>query len=448
MAGLLHVFLWDRRLADPARAAAVYSGLRAGRTLHASAEPSPGIDMTELVNMAWVGICAALVFFMQAGFALVEGGLSRAKNSVNVIMKVYLGACIAGTIFWATGWGTAFGPTLGGWIGVDEFALLSAPPAKLVGLVYQMMFCITAISIVSGAVAERMRYGAYLVFAALMALVIYPVYAHWVWNDGGWLKKMGFVDFAGDGVVHSVGAWCALAGVMALGPRLGRYSRSGEARDIPGHNLPMVSLGGFILWLGWFGFNGGSVSGLDSANVGMVLLVTHLGACAGGLGALAFQAITRRPVLMSATINGSLCGLVAITAGAGSLNPLTGLVTGFVAGVLCVWGAERIRALKVDDAVDAIAVHGLGGSWGLIAAGLFYEGDLFNGQRVIVQLIGALAALFWALPVGWLMFKGIGKVIGLRAPTLNEQRGLDYTEHHEVGYPEFQESPGAMSEKA
>jgi Amt family ammonium transporter len=404
--------------------------------------------MNDLVNMAWVAICAALVFFMQAGFALVEGGLSRAKNSVNVIMKVYLGTCLAGVAFWLTGWGLAFGPSLGGWYGIGDFALLSAKPSQTIAMIYQAMFAVTAVSIVSGAVAERMRYGGYLAFAVVMSLLIYPVYAHWVWNDLGWLKKMGFVDFAGDGVVHSVGACCALAGLIVLGPRLGRYSKSGEARDIPGHNLPMVALGGFILWMGWFGFNGGSISGLDSANLGMVLLVTHLGACGGGLGALAFMRLTGRPVLMTGSVNGSLCGLVAITAGAGTLNPLTAIITGVVAGALCIWGAERIRALRIDDAVDAVAVHGLGGLWGLLAAGLFFEGDMFNGQRVIVQMLGALAALVWALPTAWLAFKAIDRVIGLRAPTLNEQRGLDYTEHHEIGYPEFQESPGAMGKEA
>ncbi|MEY2688263.1 MAG: hypothetical protein RL375_2461 [Pseudomonadota bacterium] len=404
--------------------------------------------MNELVNMAWVAICAALVFFMQAGFALVEGGLSRAKNSVNVIMKVYLGTCLASVAFWLTGWGLAFGPSMDGWYGIGGFALLEAKPTQTIAMIYQAMFAVTAVSIVSGAVAERMRYGGYLVFAVVMSLVIYPVYAHWVWNEAGWLKKMGFVDFAGDGVVHSVGASCALAGLIVLGPRLGRYSKSGEARDIPGHNLPMVALGGFILWMGWFGFNGGSISGLDSANLGMVLLVTHLGACGGGLGALAFMRFTRRPVLMSGTVNGSLCGLVSITAGAATLNPLTAIVTGMVAGALCVWGAERIRALRIDDAVDAVAVHGLGGIWGLAAAGLFYQGDMFNGQRVVVQMLGALAALVWALPTAWLAFKAIDRLIGLRAPTLNEQRGLDYTEHHEIGYPEFQESPGAMGKEA
>jgi Amt family ammonium transporter len=400
--------------------------------------------MTELVNLAWVAICTALVFFMQAGFALVEGGLVRAKNSINVIMKIYLGTCFVGVVFWTAGYGLAFGNSAGGWFGVDGYAPLVLKPMEGVSLLYQMMFATTALSIVSGAVAERMRYGCYLVFACVMGLLIFPVFAHWAWNPNGWLKQIGFVDFAGDGAVHSVGAWCALAGLLALGPRLGRFGKNGEVRDIPGHNMPMVALGGFILFLGWFGFNGGSISGLDSANLGTVLLNTYLGGCAGGLGALAFQRLTGREVLMSASVNGSLAGLVAITGGAGTLNPATAMCTGFVGGVLCVWGAEQIRRLKVDDAVDAIAVHGVAGTWGLIATGLFFEGDLFNPHRVMIQLAGALACFAWSFPVSYISFKLLDKFFVLRAPTLNEQRGLDYTEHHEIGYPEFQDSPGRM----
>ncbi len=401
--------------------------------------------MTDLINLAWVAVCCALVFFMQAGFALVEGGLSRAKNSINVIMKVYLGTCFIGVIFWVAGWGLAFGPSLGGWIGVGQFAPLDAPPAAAIALLYQMMFATTAVSIVSGAVAERMRYGAYLAFACLMSLLIYPLYAHWAWNPQGWLKQLGFIDFAGDGAVHSIGAWSALAGVLVLGPRLGRFGKQGEVRDIPGHNLPMVALGGFILWMGWFGFNGGSISGLDSANLGMVLINTYLGACAGGLGALAFMRFTGRPILLSATINGSLCGLVSITGGAGSMNPLAALIAGGVGGVLCTWGAEWIRSRRIDDAVDAIAVHGIGGVWGLLAAGLFFPGDWFNLQRVAVQALGAAAAFVFAFPLAWGCFKLLDRLMGLRAPTLHEQRGLDYTEHHEIGYPEFQEASGRLN---
>ncbi len=404
--------------------------------------------MNELINLVWVAICAALVFFMQAGFALVEGGLSRAKNSINVIMKIYLGTCFIGASFWLTGYGLAFGDSVGGIVGGNGYAPLGLKAADSVNLLYQMMFATTAVTIVSGAVAERMRYGAYLAFATLMALVIYPVYAHWAWNPGGWLHAMGFIDLAGDGAVHSVGAWCSLAGLLVLGPRLGRFGRSGEIRDIPGHNLPMVALGGFILWLGWFGFNGGSIAGLESGLLGTVLLNTYLGGCAGGLGALAFMRLTGRPVLMSASVNGSLCGLVSLTGGAAVLNPLTALVTGLVAGALCTWGAEALRRRRVDDTVDAIAVHGLGGTWGLIAAGLFYGGDMFNVSRLMVQLLGAAAAFAWAFPVAYVFFKAIDKAIGLRAPTMNEQRGLDYTEHHEIGYPEFQNSPGQLHKEA
>lgn len=394
--------------------------------------------MTELINLAWVAVCTALVFFMQAGFALVEGGLSRAKNSINVIMKIYLGTCLVGVAFWAVGYGLAFGTSAGGLIGTAMFMPMALQPTPAISLLYQMMFATTAVSIVSGAVAERMRYGGYLLFAFVMGLLIYPIYAHWAWNPDGWLHKLGFVDFAGDGAVHLVGAGCALAGLVILGPRLGRFGKNGEVRDIPGHNLPMVALGGFILWMGWFGFNGGSISGLDSANLGTVLLNTYLGACAGGLGALAFMKLTKRQVLMSATVNGSLCGLASITSGAATLNPLTALLTGLVGGVLCTFGAEWLRKWRIDDAVDAIPVHGIGGLWGLTATALFFEGDFFNLQRLMVQWLGAVTALAWSFGAAWAAFKLIDRIHGLRAPTLHEQRGLDYTEHHEIGYPEFQ----------
>ncbi|MEY4754192.1 MAG: hypothetical protein RJA44_1867 [Pseudomonadota bacterium] len=394
--------------------------------------------MTELINLAWVAICAALVFFMQAGFALVEGGLSRAKNSINVIMKIYLGTCLVGVGFWAIGYGLAFGQSAQGFYGISEFFPTALQPTPAISLLYQLMFATTAVSIVSGAVAERMRYGGYLVFAFVMGLLLYPVYAHWAWNPNGWLHQMGFVDFAGDGAVHTVGAGCALAGLVVLGPRLGRFGKNGEVRDIPGHNLPMVSLGGFILWMGWFGFNGGSISGLDSANLGIVLINTYLGACAGGIGALAYMRLSGRQILMTTTVNGSLCGLVAITGGAGTMNPATALLTGLIGGIIATVAADWLRKFRIDDAVDAVPVHGFGGLWGLIAAGLFFEGDFFNMHRLMVQLLGGATALLWSFGTGYLVFKAIDLAIGLRAPTLNEQRGLDYTEHHEIGYPEFQ----------
>jgi Amt family ammonium transporter len=400
--------------------------------------------MNETINLVWLSVCTALVFFMLAGFALVEGGLMRAKNSVNVIMKIYLGTCVTGVLFWAVGYGLTFGNSLGGLVGGSGFFPSGLTAMEGVTLLYQLLFATIAVTIVSGAAAERMRYGAYLLFAALMAVVIYPVYAHWAWNPNGWLYKMGFIDLAGGGAIHAVGAWASLAAVMVLGPRLGRFSKSGEARDIPGHNLPMVALGGFILWMGWLGFNGGSVGSLDKANLGDVLLVTYLGGCAGGLGALAFMKLTGRQILATGAVNGSLCGLASMTAGAAAVAPGAALFIGLVAGAMCTWLSEKLRSWRLDDPVDAIAVHGWGGVWGLLAAGLFHASGMFDPARVSVQVLGIVVSFLWAFPLSYGLFKLVDRLVGLRAPTLHEQRGLDYTEHHEVAYPEFQDSPGQM----
>lgn len=402
------------------------------------------LSTVDLINLAWVGLCAMLVFFMQAGFALVECGSARSKNSINVIMKNYTDMCVGAFAYWLIGYGLMFGASAAGWLGTSDFALNTLNATTSMSWFYQVMFASTAATIVSGAMAERMHFNAYLVSSTVMTLLIYPVYGHWAWNPNGWLKQIGFIDFAGSSVVHSVGAWCALAGVIVLGPRLGRFTKTGEAHDIPGHNLPMVALGGFILWLGWFGFNGGSVSGFDKDNVGLVLINTHLGGVAGVVGAIGWAMLTRRPVLMSTTVNASLAGLVAVTAGAATLSPLTASLVGLIAGVLFIYTAEFIRSRRIDDAVDAFAVHGVGGIWGTLAAGIFFSGDFFNLSRIGVQLVGIGAAFLWAFPVSFAMFKLIDKVMGLRASTMHEQRGLDYTEHNELGYPEFQNSPAQL----
>jgi ammonium transporter, Amt family len=402
------------------------------------------LSTTDLINLAWVGLCAMLVFFMQAGFALVECGSARSKNAINVIMKNYTDMCVGAFAYWLVGYGLMFGASAAGWLGTSDFALNTMNASTSMSWFYQVMFASTAATIVSGAMAERMHFNAYLVSSTVMTLLIYPVYGHWAWNPNGWLKQLGFIDFAGSSVVHSIGAWCALAGVMVLGPRLGRFSKTGEANDIPGHNLPMVALGGFVLWLGWFGFNGGSVGGFDKDNVGLVLVNTHLGGVAGVVGAIGWAMLTRRPVLMSTTVNASLAGLVAVTAGAATLSPLTASLVGLIAGVLFIYTAEFIRSRRIDDAVDAFAVHGVGGIWGTLAAGLFYSGDFFNVSRLGVQLLGIGAAFLWAFPVSYATFKLIDKLMGLRASTMHEQRGLDYTEHNELGYPEFQNSPAQL----
>ncbi|ULQ47277.1 ammonium transporter [Flagellatimonas centrodinii] len=392
-------------------------------------------------DIAWVAISAALVFFMQAGFALLEGGTSRAKNSVNVIMKNYADLCVGALAFWAVGFAVMFGTNPSGWIGTTGFFYDPDTGADAMFFVFQAMFAATAATIVSGAVAERMRFFPYALASVVVTGFIYAVFGSWVWGSWiegqGWLAQLGFIDFAGSTVVHSVGAWCALAGVLVLGPRLGRYGRAGDVRAIPGHNLPMVALGGFILWLGWFGFNGGSTLAA-SEDVGGVLLNTHLAGAAGWVGATLMQRLLKAPVLMSHSVNGAIAGLVAITAGCASMNTGFAVLTGLIGGMIMVLGSRLLDAWQIDDVVGAVPVHGFAGVWGTIATGLFYADDLFNPERVVIQAVGAFSAFLWAFPVAWVLFYALKKIVGLRADTLHEQRGLDYTEHAEIGYPEFQ----------
>jgi Amt family ammonium transporter len=248
---------------------------------------------------------------------------------------------------------------------------------------------------------------------------------------------MGFIDFAGSTVVHSIGGWAALAGIIVLGPRLGKFGPNGEVRNIPGHNLSSVALGGFILWLGWFGFNAGSTVSA-SVDIGKIALNTHLAAAAGAVGAVIMMALAQRQVLMTVTVNGSLGGLVGITAGCATMDPGFAVATGIVAGVLVVLGSILLENIGLDDVVGAVSVHGIAGAWGTLAAGLFKAGDLFNMEQIVIQLIGIAAAFLWAFPVALVTYWLVDRTIGLRANTQDEQRGLDFTEHYEVGYPEFQ----------
>lgn len=392
-------------------------------------------------DYAWVAISAALVFFMQAGFALLEGGMARAKNSVNVIMKNYADLCFGVVAFWAIGYGLMFGSNPSGWFGTDHFfqATLSGRDATF--FIFQIMFAATAATIVSGAVAERMRFWPYVIASMLITGVIYAGFGSWVWGswvDGkGWLANLGFIDFAGSTVVHSVGAWCALAGILVVGPRLGRYSSSGEVRDIPGHNLPMVALGGFILWLGWFGFNGGSTLGITDG-LGMILINTHVSGACGFIGALLYMQLAGKPVLMSTAVNGAIGGLVAITAGCATMTIPFAILTGLAGGALVCLGMQLMNSLRLDDVVGAVSVHGFCGAWGTLATGLFFAGDLFNPERIATQVVGIVIAFLWTFPLAYAVFWILDKTIGLRAESLHEQRGLDFTEHAEIGYPEFQ----------
>jgi ammonium transporter, Amt family len=394
------------------------------------------------VDTVWVVTAAALVFLMQAGFAFLESGMTRAKNTVNVIMKNYMDLCYGSLIFWLCGFGIMFGSNPSGFFGIDHFMPTALSEWDYTQMLFQMMFAATATTIVSGAMAERTHYTGYLLGACFITGLIYPVFGSWAWGSlyggNGWLKELGFIDFAGSTVVHSIGGWCALAGIIMVGPRLGRFGQDGKPRAIPGHNLTLVGLGAFILWFGWFGFNGGSTLKAD-VSIGKILLNTHIAACAGAVSIATFSLLLRRPVLLTNVINGSLGGLVAITAGCATMDVHFAILTGLIAGLLTLAGSALLQALQLDDVVDAVSVHGICGAWGTLAAGLFFADDLFNRNIIIVQLIGILTAFLWAFFGALFMYACIKFLAGLRAEALHEQRGLDFTEHAEIGYPEFQQ---------
>ena len=391
-------------------------------------------------DTTWLMTAAALVFLMQAGFAFLESGMSRSKNAVNVLMKNFMDCCVGCLLFWAVGYGLMFGLNDSGLYGTSHFLPAQMESWDYSFLLFQMMFAATAATIASGAMAERTRFGGYVIGAALITAFIYPVFGSWVWGGAhggqGWLAELGFIDFAGSTVVHSLGAWVALAGVIVVGPRLGRFPRNEKPRNLPGHNLNLVALGGFILWFGWFGFNGGSTAAAD-VSIGLINLNTQLAACAGAVGALLGLRLTGQPMLLTGIVNGCLGGLVGITAGCATMTPDYALLTGLVAGFTVILGMKWLEALRLDDVVGAIAVHGFAGAWGTLAAGLFFAEDPFNGHRVIVQLIGIGACFLWAFLAALVMYLLIAAFFGLRAEPLHEQRGLDITEHAEIGYPEF-----------
>jgi Amt family ammonium transporter len=388
------------------------------------------------------GYWGILVFFMQAGFALIESGSVRSKNTVNVLMKNYMDTCIGGLVFWLFGFGLMFGLNQSGWIGLSHFMPNQMDDWHWNLLFFQMMFAATATTIASGAMAERIHFVAYVVSAIFVSGVIYPVFGSWAWGGlfggDGWLKAMGFIDFAGSTVVHSIGGWVALAGIIVLGPRLGRFGRKGQSHFLAGHNLPLVALGGFILWFAWFGFNAASTVSAN-VSIGRIALNTHLAACAAASTYMILALIRSKAVLIRNTINASLAGLVAITAGCATMSPIFAIMTGVGAGILISFVPQLLVKMQLDDVVDAVAVHGVCGAWGTLAAGAFLETNLFDANVMYVQIIGIFAAFVWGFGLALLVFKILDKVLGgLRVSQQHEQRGLDYTEHAELSYPEFQ----------
>ena len=392
------------------------------------------------LNYFWLALCCAMVLFMQAGFLLVEGGMVRSKNAINVILKNFTDVGLGTVGFWVIGYGLMFGANETGWLGTSNFFPTSVDTESSLNLLYQMMFAATAATIMSGAVAERFSFLPYIIGAFLVTAIVYPIFGAWAWGGSGeslgWLRELGFIDTAGATVVHSVGGWAALGALIVIGPRTGRFSRKGDVHQISGHSLPFVALGGFILWFGWFGFNGGSVNE-DFSNLGQILLNTHLGGIGGICGALAVLVITKRGFLMTMVVNGCLGGLVSITAGANAMNPEFAFITAFLGGILVVMSAEVLNKFRVDDVVGAVSVHGFCGAWGTLAIGLFYAGDMFNIERIIAQVVGIVTALVWALGSSYLIFSALNKVMTLRVSTKMEQRGLDISEHKEIGYSDF-----------
>jgi Amt family ammonium transporter len=391
----------------------------------------------------WTLIAAALVFFMQAGFAMVEAGFTRAKNAVNILMKNLMDFSMGSIAFWAIGFGLMFGASSTGWFGTSGFFLSDFVPGKdpwvLAFWMFQAVFAATAATIVSGAMAERTKFVSYLVYSVLLSAFIYPIFGSWAWgslyNGNGWLEGLGFIDFAGSTVVHSIGGWVALAGALVLGPRIGKYTKEGKVRPIPGHNLPLAALGVFILWLGWFGFNPGSTTAANK-DIAMIFVNTNLAAAAGAILAMITVWIKFRTPDAGMSLNGALAGLVAITSPCATVTPLSAVIIGAVAGVIVVLSVLFFDRIRIDDPVGAISVHGVNGAWGTLAAGIFNIGG--TSMKIIgVQLLGIFAAFIWAFGVGFLMFTLIHKTIGLRVSPEEEVEGLDYGEHGANAYPDF-----------
>ena len=407
-----------------------------------SAQDAVAAEVQVNLDYVWVVVAGALVFLMQAGFALLETGLTRAKNAANIIMKNVMDASAGVVVFFLVGFGLMFGPSLGGLVGTGGFALVGVegqePTWTYLFFFFQAVFAATAATIVSGAVAERVDFRAYLVFSVVIVGLIYPVFGSWAWgglfNGAGWLEALGFVDFAGSTVVHSVGGWAALAGALVVGRRAGSLDADGNPVAIPGHSIPLAALGVFILWFGWFGFNAGSTTAGTTA-IALIATNTFLAAGAGAVAAMAMTWKKSGVPDVGMTLNGVLAGLVSITAGCDRVLPLGALAVGLIAGALVVFATEWL-ARYIDDPVSAVAVHGVSGVWGTLAVALF-AADGPSLPQFSIQALGAGAAFAWAFPTSYVVFRALEATMGLRIDEDGETAGLDLHEHGTVAYPEF-----------
>ncbi|WP_310832823.1 ammonium transporter [Paenibacillus pedocola] len=411
-----------------------------------------GTDMA--LNTVWVVLAAAMVLFMEGGFSLLEAGFVRTKNAVNVTMKIFVDLTVGVLAFFLIGFGIMFGKDFAGIISFNFWGASQSLPIDLnlplsAYVLFQIGFAIAAISIISGAVAERMSFKAYILIAFFVAAILYPVSGHWVWNPDGWLASLGMKDFAGSAAIHALGGAAALAFAKVLGPRRGRFNTDGSVNVFAPSNIPLASAGTFILWFGWFGFNAGSTLNAADLNLSVIALNTMLAAAAGGTSAMVYTMFRFGKADPSMTMNGALAGLVAITAGCAFVTPYSAILIGLIAGILVIWGTLAIDKLQVDDPVGAVAVHGINGAFGTLAVGLFdkQEGLFTTGQfhQLGVQLLGVAVVMVWGFVMSYAAAKLIQKTVGLRVNASEEEEGLDMAMHGIPAYNElerFSDQPG------
>ncbi|GAB4566413.1 MAG: ammonium transporter [Haliangiales bacterium] len=435
-----------------------HHGLDTRSDLHATPLSDQGGGFP--VDFLWIIIASILVFWMQAGFAMVEAGFTRAKNVVNILMKNVVDFSLGAIVFWALGFGLMFGASNSLFGTTDFFMSGVQEPWSYAFLLFQTVFAATAATIVSGAMAERIRFRAYLFYTVVITGLIYPVFGSWAWgglfNGGGWLEAPaggvlakvglpGFIDFAGSTVVHSVGGWVALAGVLVIGPRIGKHSDDGTVNPIFGHNMPFAALGVMILWMGWFGFNAGSTTGVTGGgddlfggagkSLALIAINTNLSAAAGAVVAMLVSWRFEGKPDVGITLNGALAGLVAITAPCATVTPVSAVVIGAIAGGLVFASVLFFDKNHIDDPVGAISVHGVCGAWGTLAAAIFHVGG-FSVTQLAAQAIGVLAAFAWSFSSAFVLFKALDKFLGMRVTPEEELEGLDIVCHGASAYPD------------
>ncbi len=401
------------------------------------------------LDLVWMLLAAFLVFMMQGGFAMLETGLTRAKSAGNIMMKNLLDFCFGSIAFWAIGFGIMFGA--GNLLFGTSGFFLSAGKAgtdlwQYGFFMFQLVFAATAATIVSGAVAERIKFVGYLIYTVIITALVYPIVGHWIWG-GGWLSKLAFpfIDFAGSTVVHSVGGWSALAGALVLGPRIGKYFGK-TIKPIKGHSLTLAALGVFLLWFGWYGFNPGSTLAGTNWSIALIAVTTTLGGAAGAIGGLITSWIKYKKPDVGLTLGATVGGLVAITAGTANVSPFSSIIIGAVGGILYVYSVAFFDKIRVDDPVGAISAHASCGVWGTLAVGLFAQeafggvnGLFFGGgtSQLLSQIVGVTSVFMFVFPAMILVFKLTDKLIGLRVTKEEELKGLDISEHGAEAYPDF-----------